>query len=89
MVLALVITLVIVLVIALVITLIINLTINQLTKMTDNLILYELQKVHKALFKTKEEHTFNFRIIKSTEKLNLSESILNRAKLGLIILSFF
>ena len=28
--------------------------------MTDNLILYELQKIHEALTTTKEEHTLNF-----------------------------
>ena len=39
--------------------------------MTDNLILWELQKVHEALTKTKEEHKLNFRMIKSTEKLTL------------------
>ena len=31
--------------------------------MTDNLILYELQNIHEALTKTKEEHTLNFRMI--------------------------
>ena len=46
-------------------------------KMTENLILWELQKIHEALTKTKEEHTLNFRMRKSTEKLNLSEPILN------------
>ena len=39
--------------------------------MTDNLILYELQKIHEALTKTKEEHTLNFRMIKPTESLTL------------------
>ena len=34
--------------------------------MTDKLILYELQKLHDALTKTKEEHTLNFRMIKQT-----------------------
>ena len=33
-------------------------------KMTDNLILYERQKIHDALTKTKEEHTLNFRMVK-------------------------
>ena len=52
--------------------------------MTDNLILYELQKIHDASTKTKEEHTFNFRMIKPTEKFNFSEPILNSSKLDLI-----
>ena len=44
--------------------------------MTNNLILWELQNIHKALTKTKEEHTFNFRMINLTEKFNFSEPIL-------------
>ena len=52
--------------------------------MTDNLILRELQNIHEALTKTKEEHTLNFRMIKPTEKFNFSELILNSSKLGLI-----
>ena len=55
--------------------------------MTDNLILYELQKVHETLTKIKEEHTLNFRMIKPTEKFNFNEPILNTTKLGLIRLS--
>ena len=55
--------------------------------MTDNLILYELQKLHDALIKTEEEHTLNFGMIKTTEKFNFSEPILNTTKLGLIRLS--
>ena len=57
--------------------------------MTDSLILWELQKIHEALTKTKEEHTLNFRKIKLTEKFNFSEPILNTTKLGLIILSVY
>ena len=57
--------------------------------MTDNLILYELQNIHEALTKTKEEHTLNFRMIKPTEKFNFSELILNTTKLGLIRLSVY
>ena len=57
--------------------------------MTDNLILYELQNIHEALTKTKEEYTLNFRMIKPTEKLNFSEPILNTTKLGLIRLSVY
>ena len=57
--------------------------------MTDYLILYELQKVHEAPTKTKEEHTLNFRMTKSTEKFNFSEPILNTIKLGLIIISAY
>ena len=57
--------------------------------MTDNLILYELQIIHEALTKTKEEHTLNFRMIKPTEKFNFSEPILNTTKLGLIRLSVY
>ena len=51
--------------------------------------LYELQNIHEALTKTKEEHTLNFRMIKPTEKFNLSDSILNTTKLGLIRLSVY
>ena len=57
--------------------------------MTDNLILYELQKIHDALTKTKEEHTLKFRMIKPTEKFNFSEPILNSSKLGLIRTSVY
>ena len=57
--------------------------------MTDNLILYELQNIHEALTKTKEEHTLNFRMIKPTEKFNFIEPILNTTKLGLIRLSVY
>ena len=57
--------------------------------MTENLILWELQKIHDALTKTKEEHTLNFRMIKSTETFNFSELILNTTKLGLIRLSVY
>ena len=55
--------------------------------MTDNLILYELQKIHETLTKTKEGHTLNYR--KPTEKFNFSEPILNSSKLGLIRLSVY
>ena len=57
--------------------------------MTENLILWELQKIHEALTKTKEEHTLNFRMIKPTEKFNFSEPILNTTKLGLIRFSVY
>ena len=56
---------------------------------SDNLILWELQKIHDALTKTKEEHTLNFRMIKPTEKFNFIEPILNKTKLGLIRLSVY
>ena len=52
--------------------------------MTDNLILYELQKITKELTKTKEEDTLKFRMVKSTEMFIFSELILNTTKLGLI-----
>ena len=55
--------------------------------MTDNLILWGLQKIHEALTTTKEEHKLNFRMIKPTENFNSSKSILNKAKLGLIRVS--
>ena len=55
--------------------------------MTDSLILWELQKTHEALTKTKEEHTLNFRVIKPTENFDFSEPILNSSNLGLIRLS--
>ena len=57
--------------------------------MTDNLILYEPQKIHETLSKTKEEHTLNFRMIKPTEKFNFSDLLLNSSKLGLIRLSVY
>ena len=34
--------------------------------MTDNLILYELQKIHEAITTTKEEHTLSIRMIKQS-----------------------
>ena len=57
--------------------------------MTDNFILRELQNIHRALTKTKEEHTLNFRMIKPTEKFNFSKPIINSSKLGLIRLSVY
>ena len=39
-----------------------------ITGNTTSLILYELRKINETLRKTKEEHTLNFRMIKSTEK---------------------
>ena len=57
--------------------------------MTENLILWELQKIHDAFTKTKEEHALNFRMITPTEKFNFSEPILNTTKLGLIRLSVY
>ena len=57
--------------------------------MTDNLILYEIQKIHQTLTKTKEEHTLNFRMIKPTEKFNFSKPILNSSKSGSIRLSVY
>ena len=56
---------------------------------SDSLILRELQNIHEALIKTKEEHTLNFRMIKPTEKFNFSEPILSSSKLGLIRLSVY
>ena len=57
--------------------------------MSDNLILYKLQKIHEMLTKTKEERTLNLRMIKPTEKFYFSEPILNSSKLGLIRLSVY
>ena len=57
--------------------------------MTHNLILYELQRIHETLTKTKEEHTLNLRMIKPTKKFYFNEPILNTTKLGLIRLSFY
>ena len=56
---------------------------------TDSLMLRELQIIHEALSKTKEEYTLNLRMIKPTEKFNFSEPILNTTKLGLIRLSVY
>ena len=56
---------------------------------TDSLMLRELQNIHEALTKTKEEYTLNFRMIKTTEKFNFSEPILNTTKLGLFRLSVY
>ena len=67
----------------------IKIALFEIIKLTDNLILYELQKIHETLTKTKEEHTLNFRLIKPTEKFNFSEPILNSSKLGLIRLSVY
>ena len=55
--------------------------------MTDNIILFELQKIHEALTKTKEVHLVNLRMINSTENFHFSEPVLRKAKLGLIRLS--
>ena len=52
--------------------------------MTDNLILYELRKIHETLTKTKQDHTLNFRMMKSTEAFNFSEPIINTTKIGSI-----
>ena len=57
--------------------------------MTDNIFLWELQKIHDALTKTKEEHTLNFRMIKPTKKFNFNEPRVNTTKLGLIRLSVY
>ena len=57
--------------------------------MTDNLILWELQSIHDALTKTKEEHTLNYRMIKTTEKFKFDETILKTTKLGIIRLSVY
>ena len=57
--------------------------------MTDSLTLRELQNIHDALSKTKEENTLYFRMIKTTEKFNFSEHILYSLKLGLIRLSVY
>ena len=57
---------------------------NLITGSATSLILWELQKIHETLSKTKEENTLNFRMIKPTEKFNFSETILNSSKLGLI-----
>ena len=62
---------------------------NLITGGATSLILWELQKIHDALTKTKEEHKLNFRMIKPTEKFNFSEPILNKTKLGLIRLSVY
>ena len=57
--------------------------------MTDNLILWELKKIHKSLIKTEEEHTLNFGMIKPIEKFKFSEPIFDTTKLGLIRLSVY
>ena len=57
--------------------------------MRDNLILYEIQKIHETLTTTKVEHTLNFRKIKPTEKFNFRKPILNTTKLGFIRLSVY
>ena len=57
--------------------------------MTDNLILYELQKTHEAPTNTKEEHTLIFRMIISTEKFYISEPIIKTSKINLIRLSVY
>ena len=57
--------------------------------MTDNIIIWELQKIHETLTETKEEHTLNFRMIKPTEKFSFGEPLLNASKLCLIRLSVY
>ena len=55
--------------------------------MIDSLILWELQKIHDVLTKTKEEHTVNLSMIKPTENFNFSQPILKTTKLVLTRLS--
>ena len=57
--------------------------------MTDSLILWELQKIHDALNKTKTEYTLNFRMVKPTENFNFNEPLLSILKLGIIRLSVY
>ena len=57
--------------------------------MTENFILWELQRIHESLTKTKEEHTHNFRMITPTEKFNFCEPILNTTKIGSFRLSVY
>ena len=57
--------------------------------MTDNLILWELQKITEELTKTKDEHTLNFRMMRPTERFHFNEPMLNTSKLGLIRLSVY
>ena len=57
--------------------------------MTENLILWELQIIHEAPTKNNGKHTLNLRIMKSTEKFNSSEPIINTTKLGFIRLSAY
>ena len=57
--------------------------------MSDNLILYEPQKINETLTKVKEKHIHNVGMIKPTEKFNFSEPKLNSSKLGLIRLSVY
>ena len=67
------------------------------TKKTDNLInggatslmLWELQKITKEITETKEEHTFNFRMIKPNESSHFNNPLLNTTKTGLIRLSVY
>ena len=56
---------------------------------SDNLILYEIQKINEDLTTAKEEHTLNFGMKKPTEKFNFSEPIFNTTKLGLIRFSVY
>ena len=55
-------------------------------KNKDNLILYELKKIHEALQK---RNTSKFRMLNSTEKFYFSELILNTRKLDSIRLSVY
>ena len=55
--------------------------------MMDYLLLWELQKIHDALTKSKDEHTLNFRVTKLTERIHFIEPMLNTTKFGLIRLS--
>ena len=57
--------------------------------MTDDLILWELQKITKELTKNKDEHTLNFRMMRPTERFHFNEPILNTSKLGLIRLPVY
>ena len=57
--------------------------------MTENLVIWELQKIHEALTKTKDEHTLNLIMKRPTEKFNFCEHILITSKLDLIRLSVY
>ena len=44
---------------------------------SNNIILHEPEKLHEAQTRTKEEHTFYFRMIKTTERFKINDSILD------------
>ena len=78
-------SLVITLVNTLFLTLVIKINIISIIKVTDNLILWQLQKVNDALTKSKDEHTLILNILpNAVDKINTNSSSYSSAKITII-----